>query len=166
MKRDKDCMRDVLLHIEKATDFDGSRGRNFHPGPDEKVGAWSAAEVYYNLHMLIDAGFVLGHKEIPIIGGFHIFRLTYEGHEFLDTIRDDKVWAKAKSGAKAVGGAGLGLVWEMGKQLLSAEAKRHLGLSGRDPHAIGAWLATPDRVSRGIAGHTVPRSTDVGRAAP
>lgn len=42
-------------------------------------------------------------------------RLTYKGHEFLDTVRDEEIWRRTKTGAEKAGGAGLGLLLELGK---------------------------------------------------
>ncbi|MCK0551051.1 DUF2513 domain-containing protein [Pseudomonas syringae] len=35
-------------------------------------------------------------------------RLTYKGHEFLDTVRDEEIWRRTKAG-----GVGLGLLLEI-----------------------------------------------------
>jgi hypothetical protein len=48
--------------------------------------------------------------QMPIIS-----RLTWEGHEFLDDIRDPEIWRKTKDRAKSVAGAGLSLLWEIAK---------------------------------------------------
>jgi hypothetical protein len=117
-------MRAVLLDIEQSDAFDGQVW-DFDPF-GRKIGEWTAEEVSYNLLLLIDAGFVLGSRDQS--GVFAICRLTHDGHEFLDTIRDDGVWAKAKAGAKAVGGGALGLIWDLGKLVIREEAKKHLGL--------------------------------------
>jgi hypothetical protein len=33
-------------------------------------------------------------------------RLTWNGHEFLDAVRDDEVWRRTKEGARKAGNAG------------------------------------------------------------
>jgi hypothetical protein len=42
-------------------------------------------------------------------------RLTFQGHEFLDTIREPEVWRRTKEAAGKVGGAGLELLLAVGK---------------------------------------------------
>jgi hypothetical protein len=47
-----------------------------------------------------------------------------EGCEFLADTRDPTIWEKVQEHAKAVGGAGMAVMWELAK----AELKKKLGL--------------------------------------
>jgi hypothetical protein len=84
MKRNMDLARDLLLFAE-----DGNGARIAQYSPDDCAG-----------HFLIlkDAGLVLGvvsgNDMNP--GRYMIHRLTWQGHEFLQSMRDDTVWKKAK----------------------------------------------------------------------
>ena len=86
MKRDMDLIRMLLLQQE---------GGERMPGLDEypaKVQAHHAA-------LLIDAGLIEGVTQKDRTGQvarFHILRLTWAGHDFLDAARSDTVWNKAK----------------------------------------------------------------------
>jgi hypothetical protein len=42
-------------------------------------------------------------------------RLTYRGHELLDTIREQQIWQWTKEAAKKGGVEALGFLWEIGK---------------------------------------------------
>ncbi|MDF2900348.1 MAG: hypothetical protein K0Q62_407 [Phenylobacterium sp.] len=55
-------------------------------------------------------------------------RLTFRGHEFLDTIRDPEVWRLTQEGAAKAGGAGVQFLWELGKAYARQVAKERLGL--------------------------------------
>ncbi|MDP4026262.1 DUF2513 domain-containing protein [Methylobacterium sp. NEAU 140] len=55
-------------------------------------------------------------------------RLTWRGHEFLDTIRDDEVWAQTKQTAKGAGTGAIEFVWGIAKEVAKAEIKRRTGL--------------------------------------
>lgn len=49
------------------------------------------------------------------------YRLTWKGHEFLETVRDNTLWGKAKRiVAQKSGGAAFDLVWEIAKRLVLA----------------------------------------------
>ena len=51
------------------------------------------------MSLLIEAGLVNGqmvHTIGPGVKDFLAFRLTWDGHEFLDAIRNDTVWARTK----------------------------------------------------------------------
>ena len=45
-------------------------------------------------------------------------RLTNEGHEFLDTIRDGEIWRRTKQVVKTAGAAGLKVVYAIAKNEL------------------------------------------------
>jgi hypothetical protein len=91
MTRDWDLIRQILFAVEIAqaderisdNDIDDCTPENFH----------------HNAILLTEAGFVhamiLQNLETTLIES-----LTWEGHEFLDSIRDDTTWNKIKTLAK------------------------------------------------------------------
>jgi hypothetical protein len=86
MKRDMDLIRVMLLEVEKSTSPGGCQ---------INLPGHSPEELYYNAQLaqeagLIDARFARGATD------FHVLRLTYAGHEFLDAARNDTLWVKAK----------------------------------------------------------------------
>ena len=58
----------------------------------------------------------------------HIRGLTWEGHDFLDTVRDPDVWKRTKEGASKMGGWTFGLLKDLGTAYLKHVAKERLGL--------------------------------------
>jgi len=64
----------------------------------EKMG-FSKEAVNYHLALIHDAGFIVGENPRPLgSGGFWmIWRLTYTGHDFIDTLRDESAWNKFKA---------------------------------------------------------------------
>lgn len=92
MKRDWDTIRDVLTKLEEL------------PGPADvldlsKFPTDRAAEISYHVELLIDAGLVEGEMSRNLDSGpadFYAERLTWDGHEFLDSVRSDTVWNKTK----------------------------------------------------------------------
>lgn len=93
MKRNWDTIREILTHLEEMPDTDSIlQPSDF---PSEK-----AFEYSYHAELLIDAGLVEGEMSRTLGGGpthFFIQRLTWAGHEFLDSIRSDTVWEKTKT---------------------------------------------------------------------
>ena len=108
MVRDMDFVREILLKIEdmqsgmpiKSSDFD-SYGRN---------------SITYHANLLNQAGFLSEFNAFPemefneITGDwsknnllFSVNGLTWEGHDFLDKIRDENIWNKTKGIAKTKG---------------------------------------------------------------
>jgi Hypothetical protein (DUF2513) len=86
MTRDMDLIREILMEVEKSPSLHGWQ---------VTIPGCSSEELFYNAQLaqeagLIDARFLHGSTD------FHVLRLTYEGHEFLDAARNDTRWAKAK----------------------------------------------------------------------
>ena len=125
MKRDMDLIRDLLLGIEQDERLDGT----IFIAPDESdnlgvigITNHSAEEVAYHLMMLMEAGLIKGNstmEQMPAVS-----RLTWEGHEFLDNIKDQSIWGKTKERLKGLPGVGIAVIGEVAK----AELKKHLGL--------------------------------------
>lgn len=89
MKRDMDLIRQILLELEAM------------PWPKTprtlKVSEYDQEEVNYHLLLMAEAGLLkLKGEEKP--GGVTAqpWRLTWKGHEFLETSRNDTAWRRAK----------------------------------------------------------------------
>lgn len=97
MKLDYDCVRDILLTIEElnfceylhnnnVTKF--KRLRDYHPN-----------KIAYTIKKLSKAGFIPKIGIVVAISGyinFNICEMTWEGHQFLNSIRNNDVWEKPK----------------------------------------------------------------------
>jgi hypothetical protein len=124
MKRNWDTVRELLLKVEECTlPTEMVRLSDF---PKER-----AAEISYHMRLLMDAGLVDGQM-VDTIGpeakDFLGQRLTWEGHEFLDTIRSNSVWEKTKK--KFIEGGlemSLDLVKSAAKEIAAAILKGTMG---------------------------------------
>jgi len=81
-----DLIRDMLLKIEELP-FDGTF-------PEFEIPGRTQEELYYHAQLMQDNGLLKAKFGL----GFEcvVERLTYEGHEFLDAARSEKMWKKAK----------------------------------------------------------------------
>lgn len=123
MKRDMDLIREILLKIEAANE----------PAMEELLREGGTAEdleaLSYNLGLLVDHGFVTGVEAHTLAAkNWFSLALTWNGHEFLDDIREPTIWKKTKEGASAVGSASLQFMWELAKGYAKQQAKAKLGL--------------------------------------
>jgi hypothetical protein len=114
MKCDMDLIRELLRRIEE------------HPGaelPDRlEIDGKSAEEVSYHVMLAHEAGFIEAIDASSTAGIDWIpERLTWEGHEFLESARDDGLWKKAKDTALSKGG---GFTLDVLKAILVELAKR------------------------------------------
>lgn len=76
---------------------------------------------HIQLTLLKDAGFIQGKTPMDEI---IVSRLTWDGHEFLDNIRDPGIWARTLERIKPLQGVALAVIAEVAK----SEIKKRVGL--------------------------------------
>lgn len=121
MKRDMDVVRHILMRIEELT-----------PGSVQEAqlltDEWDADTISYHAALMIEAGLLEG-TPIETFGSHYarviITGITWEGHDFLEAIRDESVWNKTKS--KVVETAGT-VSLEVLKAVAVSVARSMLGL--------------------------------------
>lgn len=107
MKRDMDLVREILLALEETTD--GYR----HPDTIA-IDRQTTAETSLHLVILEDAGFV--SRPLSSTGAVQglgsaakqrlsSYRLMWQGHEFLTTVRDPEIWRKSEASGSTYCGA-------------------------------------------------------------
>ena len=109
MKLNHDCIRDILLYVEKHCIYEeNDRGyTSMHLVTDNELydapelsSKYDEDTITYTVAQLFLDNMIIGtHRERGTI--FHmadcnIEALSPRGHEFLDNIKDDTVWKKAK----------------------------------------------------------------------
>ena len=120
MKRDMELIRQVLQSAEALEFEDGE--------PSEPYRAKTVDEAY-QIALMQDAGLVVTGNPTTIAGGIpheeSIIRLTWAGHDFLDSTRDSKIWNKAK---EQVLKSGASWTFDILKEWVKYELKQKLGL--------------------------------------
>ena len=117
MQRDMELIRAILMSVE---DESGDRLQNYEKGT-----------IAYHVQLLIDAGLCEGWVRTQNTGSgmtwdaYAIHRLTWQGHDFLDSVKDDGVWKKAKAKVLKPGAA---WTFEILKAVLKAEIAKRLAL--------------------------------------
>jgi hypothetical protein len=107
-------IRDLLLEVAANPDLDGHLEVTFTADGDH-----SLVEVTYHGQLLIEAGYLKGNRGMATVS-----RLTWDGHEFLDNIRDPRMWKNTKERLKGLPSVAIAVVAEIAK----SEIKKHLGL--------------------------------------
>ena len=126
-KRDMDLIRDLLLKLE-AWQMD--MGDTVLIGPDDPgvaVPGYDTAQIEYHLSLLRSEGFINCLGSQPMLG-ITFSGLTWQGHDFLDSVRDDKIWAKTKQGALAAGGFTFDLLKDLAKGFVKQQIKARTGV--------------------------------------
>ena len=127
MKRDMDLVRELLLRLEALPIRRGGIVHIPATADEISVPGHDVAEIEYHLSQLVKAGFIDEGGLRPSEGiGFR--SLTWEGHDFLDSVRDPKVWAKTKSGALAAGGFTVDLLKDLAKGFVKKQIEERTGV--------------------------------------
>lgn len=90
MKRNWDLVREILIKLEEKEDCTSWLWDNEIKGYDNQA-------VAYHYKLLTNAGLING-KDISSLGkmSYVAISLTWQGHEFLDKIRNESIWNKVK----------------------------------------------------------------------
>ncbi|MSE09500.1 DUF2513 domain-containing protein, partial [Lactobacillus salivarius] len=94
MKLDHDLVRCILLAIEESEDITGINEDKLLDYLKKHGNYDNRNNIAYTVLKLKEANFIDGNVKWASNSPAWIMagNLTYEGHKFLDNIRDDKVW--------------------------------------------------------------------------
>lgn len=125
MKLNYDCVRSVLLAVEKAEMIDENLSLTplkvfelFDGLPEYKDN-----EILYTVEKLKEAGYI--NAALQFAAGHFIdgavSSITYSGHEYLDNIREPEVWRKVKAMLKNAGAITLPLISQAAQMLIGSQ---------------------------------------------
>lgn len=119
MKRDMELVRDLLLLIENNDD------RRELKIPDD----WNREVVAYHLKILDQAEYVKNNTKWADNQPMRLIAsLTWDGHEFLDSIKNNNIWIKTKEGIKGKGFELGSVPIDVIKDYAKLQAKNLLGM--------------------------------------
>lgn len=120
MKLDHDLVRYVLLGMEESENIKGICEKDLLEYV-AKYGDYSRENFAYTVEKLNEAKFITGNVKWASNSPMIIFpgNLTYEGHKFLDNIRDNNVWKDVKNIASTIGGASLSVISALAAKYIS-----------------------------------------------
>jgi len=131
MKRDMDFIRELLLKIERGESrFETLSTDDAHilgVTLDAPLSAEESERLIGHLDLLEQANFI----EIESKGSAGLYcvkGLTWEGHDFLDSVRDPIVWKKTKEGALAAGGWTPDLLKDLAKGFMRKQIAERTGV--------------------------------------
>lgn len=120
-----DLVRDLLLQIEE---FDQGLGGDV----EIEAGDHEPQVVAEHLRLLIEARLIEGDTVPDDQYAFdHIvpIRLTWSGHDFLESVRDPEIWKKTKEGALSAKGFTLDLLQDLAKGFLKKQIEDRTGIA-------------------------------------
>lgn len=127
MKLNHDCVRDLLIFIEDNLTYG-----HFIYANEVPIGNYSSDEILYSADKLLEAGLIDGTKKVFLDSGgipqIRIKSITWDGHEFLDNIRDKNVWEKSKGILSKFSSVSIEIVRNVAAQVISNMVKSQMGL--------------------------------------
>lgn len=118
MKRDMDLIREILLQIETFEDDDTISGM--------QIEGYSHEEITYHVLLLNEAGLIqakiLYGMDSVMPENYEIFRMTWEGYDFLEACRDETRWNQAKGVIGDIRGASFEVIKMILIELMKTQA--------------------------------------------
>jgi len=113
MKRDMELCRKILLAVEEQCNGDAIE--------DLAIDGYTHTQVGEHCKMMYEYGLLQEFRAINADGCsmimFFVGEPTWEGHDFLDKVREDTVWNKTKETIK---GKGLPMIFDVIKDVAAA----------------------------------------------
>lgn len=130
MRIDNDCVRDILLAVEENTTYEKAMYCRFRPSnTPSQLQKYEIDKILYHIRNLILAKY-LYHPQNPSEGAEYekYVDLTPSGHEFLNTIRDPKVWSETKQFAEKAGSFSLRIISAIAEGIARGTVSSHFNL--------------------------------------
>lgn len=126
MKLNQECIRDILLYIEENLTYE-----NWIEASSLPLDKYSSEELIYTVEKLIEADFLncsTSHYIGSSLPAIRIKSITYSGHQFLDNIRDDKVWKETKSIVSKVSSVSIQIISDVASKVITNIISKQMGL--------------------------------------
>ncbi len=126
MKLNHDCVRDLLIHIEEHLSY------GFYMDISAvELKNYSTEELLYAADKLLEANYLIGNKRTsigPTLPDIRIISISWNGHQFLDNIRDEGVWKDTKNVLSKFSSVSLSFVGNVASQVITSLVQKQLGL--------------------------------------
>jgi hypothetical protein len=122
MRRDLGLIRELLLKLESLSGPHAWYMIHL-TDPAVQIEGRTPDEIEYHLQMLVEHGFIEEPRSGPM-EGIMFKKLTWEGHDYLDAVRDPKVWGKTKEATERVGSWTFEIVKELAKGYIKSELQK------------------------------------------
>lgn len=123
MKRDMDLVREILLHAEALS--------SGYVNDVPELEGYTEEQVGYHIYLMEKAGLVDAADSSTLESDSPsaiLLNVTWQGHDFLDSIRDPEIWKQTKEVARRAGGFSFELLGDLAKGLLKTQIEKYTGL--------------------------------------
>jgi hypothetical protein len=121
VKLNQECVRDLLLYLEEKLQYNSRIIIN-----DLKLKSYSKDDLMYTADKLTEAQYIntIANWNMSSSHIIAVESITYQGHQYIDSIRDDNIWKEAKSKFSKLASVSLPVIQELATSI----AKSKLGL--------------------------------------
>lgn len=126
MELNKNCIRDILLYIEANGQLEGIIGYGQLVNSPE-LKEYGQDTIGYTLLKLKEAEYIIGQQDTQMPFTFSVRAITWNGHKFLDTVRDPKVWSTTKKIAKKFESVSITLLSNIGAKVIEDTIEKTMG---------------------------------------
>lgn len=131
MKLNPECIRDIMFYLEENLTMNSDLEINEISVFDlpEKLN-YSIEEIANTLLILDDANFIVCYRNNgdDAIVALDIYRITYTGYQFLESIRPDSVWKKVQTISGNIGSFSLNVISQIATSVLTQMINGQLNL--------------------------------------
>ena len=131
MKLNPECIRDIMFYLEENLTMNSDLEINEISVFDlpEKLN-YSIEEIANTLLVLDDANFIVCYQNNgeDAIVALDIYRITYTGYQFLESIRPDSVWKKVQTISGNIGSFSLNVISQIATSVLTQMINGQLNL--------------------------------------
>ena len=123
MRLDMDCVRNILLELEDLP----ADCHTLYAFP-KSIDKHGIDAVEYTLAKLKEGEYINADISLLPSGRYNIlgiYNMTYDGHQFLESIRSPKVWAKITNSFNKVGSSSFSMAAHIATEVLTELAKDH-----------------------------------------
>lgn len=129
MKLNADCVRDILLAVEDATE-ENKAFRYGKAGPcPQRLAPYTHSEIVYHFRQC-RAARLFEHYSGDDMGRLIVVTdLSPDGHKFLENIRQDSAWGKIKNAAASAGSLSISAFIQIALDVAGDILKSRFGLT-------------------------------------
>lgn len=126
MKLNNDCVRDLLLYIEQNVGVE-----DYVDIATLDLSPYTTEDLIYTSQKLNEAGYINAKISKYVDGDCDVYinSLTWNGHKFLDNIRDDNVWKTTKGVVSKFSSVSLSVIENIASQVITNIINQQMGQS-------------------------------------
>ncbi len=131
MELNKDCVRDILIKCESllVMNDDGTMNTINSNVLSEVLPNYDISTLKYSVLKMEEANLlnaIIPKADGSLILEFIIIDITYQGHEFLENIKEDKNWRKIKDIAKKVGASSINVMTQIAVSVITNQINNYI----------------------------------------